>query len=74
MNTYLDNYAKRVETHCNQAKASTFLCEDSSTKGDFATAESHAKDAIAELETAIQELKAILPEDATEETERKINR
>ena len=67
--TKIENYATRVEKHCDRAKASTFLCEDSSAKGDFATAEKHAKEAISELELAIEELTRILPEEPIKEPE-----
>lgn len=69
--THFDNYATRVETHCDRAKVCTFMCEEASAEGDFATAETHAKDAIAELQNAIAELTAILPDEAeaTEEPE-----
>ena len=69
MSAYIDNYAKRVETHCDRAKVCTFMCEEASAKGEFSDARTHAKDAIAELESAIAELKDILPEHATEEPE-----
>ena len=63
---YIDNYASRVGKHCDSAKDSTFMCETASTEGNFETAESHARDAIAELEAAITELKGILPEENPE--------
>ena len=65
--TFFDNYAKRVETHCDRAKVCTFMCEDASAEGDFTSARTHANDAISELESAIAELNAILPEEPTEE-------
>ena len=61
--TEIDNYASRVEKHCDRAKASTFLCEDNAGKGKFDDAKGHARDAITELESAIAELKAISPEE-----------
>ena len=64
--TYRENYATRVEGHCDKAKVSTFLCENSAAKGNFSDAQSHVKDAIAELEQAISELKGILPEEKSE--------
>ena len=69
MSAYIDNYAKRVETHCDRAKVCTFMSEDASAQGNFSDAKNHAKDAIAELENAIAEIQAILPEEATEEPE-----
>ena len=63
---YIDNYATRVGRHCDSAKASTFMCETASAKGNFETAKSSVKDAIAELQAAITELQDILPEENPE--------
>ena len=61
--TEIDNYASRVGKHCDRAKASTFLCEDNAQAAKFDDAKVHARDAITDLESAIAELKAILPEE-----------
>ena len=60
--TQIENYARRVEKHCDKAKTSTLLCEDHASKGEFQIGTKHAKEAIIELENAIAELKTILPE------------
>ena len=65
--TEIDNYASRVEKHCDRAKASTFLCEDNAGEGKFDDAKRHANEAIAQLEYAISELKAILPKEDSNE-------